>query len=504
MSKINRSKQDQELCLEFQILPTFVQRLISYIHYKTGARAELILIVLLGVMAFSCQDKFDVQIKNGRTFTSLYLLLLARSGSRKSTVFKALMETIHQMEKELKNIFLEKEKFYELKKISWDTELKELKKQFSKAVRQKVDVAETREALEECQKSGPVAPVRKYLTKNDSTSEGLKKTLALGSPSLMLGSDEAGGVFDSSLFRDISVLNSLWGEGRISDSRASRDSYDVDDVRLTILLLLQPAIFNDFLGKQGKKLKNSGFLARSLLIDLEQIPELCDIPDICSWSDEPGLDGFFSILVKHLQDGIQRRENNEERICITLSEEAKALWETQNKRIRELMQPGGDLHHYDDFGSRIMEQATRIAAVMQIFITPDSPIITRDTFLSAAKISEWCITHLILKVDSTRRPSEKEKLLFWLEEHVISNKSYDFRRHTIRRDGPNSLRSIERLMSVLKELEKDGKVQLFKEDGVDYVKYIGSEVHPFDIAKASKIPLISSGSIVFNKLLKNE
>ena len=504
MSKINRSKQYQERCLEFQILPTFVQRLISYIHYKTGARAELILIVLLGVMAFSCQDKFDVQIKNGRTFTSLYLLLLARSGSRKSTVFKALMETIHQMEKELKNIFLEKEKFYELKKISWDTELKELKKQFSKAVRQKVDVAETREALEECQKSGPVAPVRKYLTKNDSTSEGLKKTLALGSPSLMLGSDEAGGVFDSSLFRDISVLNSLWGEGRISDSRASRDSYDVDDVRLTILLLLQPAIFNDFLGKQGKKLKNSGFLARSLLIDLEQIPELCDIPDICSWSDEPGLDGFFSILVKHLQDGIQRRENNEERICITLSEEAKALWETQNKRIRELMQPGGDLHHYDDFGSRIMEQATRIAAVMQIFITPDSPIITRDTFLSAAKISEWCITHLILKVDSTRRPSEKEKLLFWLEEHVISNKSYDFRRHTIRRDGPNSLRSIERLMSVLKELEKDGKVQLFKEDGVDYVKYIGSEVHPFDIAKASKIPLISSGSIVFNKLLKNE
>lgn len=252
MSKKNSSSQNKELGLKFQTLPTFAQQLISYIHYKTGAAAELILIVLLGVMAFSCQDKFDVQLKNGRTFTSLYLLLLARSGSRKSTVFKALMETIHQMEKELKNSFLEKEKLYELKKVSWDTELKELKKQFSKAVRQKVDVAETREALEECQKSGPVAPVRKYLTKNDSTSEGLKKTLALGSPSLMLGSDEAGGVFDSSLFREISVLNSLWGEGRISDSRASRDSYDVDDVRLTILLLLQPAIFNDFLGKQGK------------------------------------------------------------------------------------------------------------------------------------------------------------------------------------------------------------------------------------------------------------
>lgn len=46
----------------------------------------------------------------------------------------------------------------------------------------------------------------------------------------------------------------------------------------------------------------------------------------------------FSILVKHLQDGIERREKNEERICITLSEEAKASWDTQSKRIRELMQ----------------------------------------------------------------------------------------------------------------------------------------------------------------------
>lgn len=50
MSKEKKFKQNKELCLEFQTLPTFAQRLISYIHYKTGAPAELILIVLLGVM----------------------------------------------------------------------------------------------------------------------------------------------------------------------------------------------------------------------------------------------------------------------------------------------------------------------------------------------------------------------------------------------------------------------------------------------------------------------
>lgn len=50
MFKRTKSKQNRELCLEFQTLPTFAQRLIRYIHYKTGAAAELILIVLLGVI----------------------------------------------------------------------------------------------------------------------------------------------------------------------------------------------------------------------------------------------------------------------------------------------------------------------------------------------------------------------------------------------------------------------------------------------------------------------
>lgn len=113
MSKRNKSKKIEELSLEFQTLPTFAQQLISYIHFKTGAAAELIFTVLLGVMAYACQDKFDVQLKNGKTFTSLYLLLLARSGSRKSTVFKLLMEPIYRLENELKDDFLLKEKLYE-------------------------------------------------------------------------------------------------------------------------------------------------------------------------------------------------------------------------------------------------------------------------------------------------------------------------------------------------------------------------------------------------------
>lgn len=500
MPKGDKSKQNEELCLEFQALPAFAQRLTSYIHFKTGASAELIFTVLLGVMAYASQDKFDVQIKNGKTFTSLYLLFLARSGSRKSTVFRLLMEPIHRLEKELKDDFLLKEKLYEPKLISWETELKELKKQYSKAIRQKTYVGEALEALEECQRRKPEVPARKYLTKNDTTSEGLRKVLALGSPSLILGSDEAGGLFDGNLFRNTPVLNSLWGEGKIADSRASRDNYDVDDARLSMLLMVQPGLFDCFLDKQGKKAKGSGWLARLLHIDMEQLPELCDIPNACSWSDEPGLEGFFTILTKHLQDGMRRREKNEERICVTFSSEAEAVWNSQSENIQEKIKKGGELQHYDDFGARFMEHASRIAAVMQVFITPDSRIITKDIFMSALKITQWFMNHFISKVESTREPTDAEKLLTYLEDNLVNNGSYEFRKNDLIKKGPYSLRRSERLMPALNKLEDEEFVQLFERGGVNYVKFTKSKMDVREMADKTNTPLLHSGSLAMSKL----
>jgi len=500
MSKKNSSTQNIELCLKFQTLPTFAQQLISYINYKTGAAAELILTVLLGIMAFACQDKFDIQLKNGKTFTSLYLLFLAKSGSRKSTVFRLLMEEIYRLEKELKDDFLLKEKVYEQKYASWEVELKEYKKQYSKAIRQKTDVTKALEALEECQRRKPVVPARKYLTKNDSTSEGLRKVLAQGSPSLMLGSDEAGGLFDGNLFRNTPVLNSLWGEGKIADSRASRDSYDVYDARLTMLLTMQPGLFDGFLEKQGKKAKDSGLLARLLLIDMEQLPELCCIPDAGTWPDEPGIEEFFSILTRHLQDGMVRREKNEERICITFSPEAQVLWNSQSEHIQKKIKKGGELQHHDDFGARFMEHSSRIAAVMQMFITPDSRIITKDTFMSALKITQCFTNHVISKVESTREPRDDEKLLTYLEDNLVNNGSYEFRQNDIIKKGPYSLRRSERLMSALNKLEAEGVVQLFKRGGANYVKFTKSKMEVRELAEKTNTPILQSGSLAISKL----
>lgn len=164
------------------------------------------------------------------------------------------------------------------------------------------------------------------------------------------------------------------------------------------------------------------------------------------------------------------------------------------------MQKGEELHHYDDFGSRIMEQGTRIAAVMQMFITPDLPIITKETLESATKITQWIINHLITKVDATREPTTTEKLVWFMEDHLVSNGSYDFRRNDLIKKGPYSARRSEILMPALEKLESEGIVQLFERGGINYVKFIGSKMEPAELAERTNIPLINSGSVAMNKL----
>jgi len=233
---------------------------------------------------------------------------------------------------------------------------------------------------------------------------------------------------------------------------------------------------------------------------MEQIQELCCIPDLGTWSDEAVLEEFFCLLTKHMQDGIKRRENNKERICVIFSSEAKALWDSQSENIQKKIKKGGELQHYDDFSARFMEQASRIAAIMQMFITPDSPIISKETFTKALEIAQCFINHLINEVDSTRKPTMSEKLTWYLEDNIVSNGSYDYKRNDLIKKGPYSIRRSENLMPTLEQLESEGVVQLFERNGINYVKFIGSKMEPRELAERTNTPVLDSGSLAMSKI----
>ncbi|MEY0301536.1 YfjI family protein [Providencia manganoxydans] len=494
------SKQKKELCFKLDVLPKYFQDLIVEIHAKTGAAAEIIFPTMLGVMAQSCQDMFDVKYKGGIQHpVSIFSIVLARSGMRKTTVYRLLTEKLGQIDEKLEEEFDAEKAIYERENMIWESALSVYQKKYQMALKLGDDADTTKNELDEHILKRPVKPVRKRLIINDTTSEGLAKELGSGYPVVILMSDEAGELFDGSLFRKTPLLNALWCGETKNVTRASSDGFTIKDARFGIVLLLQPMLFDKYLDAKGQKTRASGFLPRCLIVDLDNIPYLADI-SVLAQPDEFVFNDFSSILVKHLKAGIERRERNEERTCITFEPEAQKIWDEYQINVREMMKIGGELYSYDDYAARFMEHASRIAAVMQIFITPNSTMVTKEVLLSALHITEWYLNHFIEKVDYFRELSDTEKLVLWLEEHLVSNKSYDFRRNDIIKKGPFCLRRSDRLIPALKKLEDNDMIQQFEFEGKNYIRFIGAKMEAMELAKRINLPIDQYAGFGLSKL----
>ncbi|HFM2352225.1 TPA: DUF3987 domain-containing protein, partial [Escherichia coli] len=135
MSNKFKSKINHELNLKFDILPRHIRYWASHLHYITGVAIEIILVTLLAFLGLACQDLYCVQLKNKQRFPlALYLLLLSRSGSGKSTIFRLLKDPFAQQEREFEDTYRAELKAYERKNILWEAEFEVLNRLYKKTL----------------------------------------------------------------------------------------------------------------------------------------------------------------------------------------------------------------------------------------------------------------------------------------------------------------------------------------------------------------------------------
>lgn len=481
MKLTHKKTENHHVNLNTRAILTFFQQIISFIYGKTSAAVELIFATLQGSMALACQDMYDVEIDDNIIVpVSHFHIILARSGSKKTTVYRLIMAQIHQTERELAEVFSVMLKEYERQYVLWDEECKSLKKSLQKAVRQKEGVETARNELDECHRNEPVKPVRVHLTVTDPTPEALLKELGQYS-SLGITSDEGSALHESIMRRKIAIPNTLWCGDDYRVSRASTGITDIKDPRLGMLLMTQPEPHDSTLKSLGNTIRSTGIYARTLTMDLTLLTKLIDIDELVS-GDESDLEKFYAIQKKYLLAGIERRKKNQPRICMTFAPDAMKRLRDVGRHVKYLMQPGGKLYHYNDWAARYCEHTARSAAVMQLFITPDSTVITLETLEAALLISEWHLNHFIVKMDAVRGPSHSERVIKWLENNLVKNGSYDFLRRDMMQDIHRSLRKKADLEPVLEQLADEGKVQLWEDaSGRHYVKYLASEMTPSEL-----------------------
>lgn len=492
------------LHLEFELdparLPGNVRDIVRHIHEDTGARPEIILPAVLSTMSIACQDCFDVQLKEGPVIpVTSFTIILARSGTGKTIVFNSVTKAIRELEKEFDLEFRKLNKEYIKEHNIWSIEFKAAEKRYRKCLEADSDTSNALFMLKHTQNNEPLKPSKKISIINDCTSEALIQQLSEGYPSLAIMSDEAGGLFESNLFQKSPWLNALWSGQRISSIRASRREYDLDDPRVGLLAMLQPGVYSRYLYRHGEYSRSSGLTGRILMVDLEQVRKPYVIDKKVLY-DHTAIDSFHNLVREYFLKGVGRRIAGIPRKSIVVSSAAQGLYEKQSNKMSELIQPGNILEIYDDLGARFMEQTLRIAAVMQVFITPDSTEISRDILESSIHIANWHLDHAIAKLNSTRKRSDAEKIEEWLEDHLVANGSFDFRRNDIIKKGPYSVRKLERLITALNNLEASGKIQQYKENNANYIRFIGSKLSPYKLAELRGLPNWAVGSIGLSKL----
>lgn len=158
--------------------PPFIRNTIYEVQQRTQAPVSLIGTSLIGVMSYVSQNRITVCRFNDLWGpVSVYLITLAESGERKSTVDKMLMAPLYQLDKQLLSD-------YEGALVNWNNEIELLnieKKALEKKIRTEIcrgqDHSETNKKLKQLLGMYPEKPERVKMILNDATSSAIKDVL---------------------------------------------------------------------------------------------------------------------------------------------------------------------------------------------------------------------------------------------------------------------------------------------------------------------------------------
>ena len=453
----------------FCLLPEKLVDVIRYIEHETQAPPEMIASSLLGVMSLACQDVFDVSPKDTLRFpVSLYQIILAESGERKSAVDRILLRSVRNLERDLEIQYLDEMQDFEQRKSLWSIEARALEKAIKTAILKGGDKSDFEEKYKLCLASKPCAPVFRRLLINDATRAAVKQALGFGRTSIGLVSDESGSILQSDLLRDTPLLNSLWSECSINIDRANCARFSINDVRFGLMLMVQPGVFSEYLKTNGPQARASGFFARVLICQpkstignrLNRENHLTVMTSIIE-RNRPSATvmEWFNNRVRELYlQGFKSRQEGKERLCLTLSKEARSMWVNEYNNVEVQCGDSGRLKNYKDYASKHLEHVTRIAGVIEGF-TSGGSIISEQTMHTALNIAAWYFDSFIRLMEvEPQEISDAQSLESWLGSGKARSYNGFYYKNDILQYGSNSLRKRDRLNRAIDVLRGQNKI----------------------------------------------
>jgi hypothetical protein len=385
-----------------EFLPPLIKNAVLEMQNNTKFPLPLIVSSALGAISLACQNSIDVRLPMGSVSPcSLFMLLVADSGEGKTPVDHYFTQPISDFEENEARKLKDELAQQKAHRSIWVIEHKEIERAISKNRKKSSSSGNDPEQLDllnaeleslkqklEGHLLKELPPQRKYkLIFNNTTPAKIALDLYENWLSAGLISDEAGSLFRGRAMNDLGMLNQLWDGSTLSVDRVSSPSFNVKDARLTISLMVQGKILDDYVKGRGKNARDIGFIARCLVafpFTTKGTRILDNQPQ--SWIH---LTKFQQRITEILtQDKLDVDQGRKTRPILEFPQEAKNGWFTFRNNIELDLNTGRYLSDVDDGASKITTNLARMAALFHFFEGRQGDI-AYTTECDAAEICSW-------------------------------------------------------------------------------------------------------------------
>lgn len=461
-------------------LPPLIKNAVLEMQDNTKFPLPLIVSSALGAISLACQNSIDVRLPMGSVSPcSLFMLLVADSGEGKTPVDHYFTQPISDFEeneaRKLKDDLAQQKTHRSI----WAIEHKAIeraitqnrKKNLSSDDPEQLDLLNAEFENLKQKWEGHVLkelpPPRKYkLIFSNTTPAKIALDLYENWRSAGLISDEAGSLFRGGAMKDLGMLNQLWDGSTLSVDRVSSPSFNVKDARLTISLMVQGKILDDYVKGRGKNARDIGFIARCLVAfpsTTKGSRFLNDQPQ--SWIH---LTKFQQRITEILtQDKLDVDQGRQTRPILEFSQEAKNGWLKFRNNIELELNTGRYLSDVDDGASKISTNLARMAALFHFFEGRQGDIAYTNLY-EAGVICSWYMHEFkrlftknpAIPIEVSDAAELEQYLLRWCQNHpglnLIEKKKIaqyapsQFRKNGLRReDALNKLISQNKIRITL-------------------------------------------------------
>ena len=432
----------------------------------------------LSVLSLVCQGLANVRrAEKLEGPISLYFLVVADSGERKTSADTHFMGQLHAYDKQMRTdneIPLGK---YKADLEIFDSKKLGLKMRLQKAKKDSKTDATVESEMTELELNAPQPPVYPQLLYTDATPEALANNLAFKWPSAGVMSSEAGIVFGGhamskeSMMRNLALLNTLWDGKSHKVDRVTGKSLILEDVRLSMGLAVQVTTIRAFFENSKGLARDTGFAARFLMAHPEstQGKRFYREPP-AAW---PSLSAFQKRIQKLLDYKTEVEKGGLILSVLELSDEAKKFWVQCYNEIEKELAPGGTWSELRDVASKAADNITRLAALFHLFeYGLEVKEINVEHVESASVIVKWHLQEakrFLGEFTISKEMLNAHKLETWLISWFTKNATNEIGTTKILQNAPMVVRKKIALDDALDVLETHHRIRRLVRDGTNII-----------------------------------